>query len=470
MQYFSTDFPLATGTSALQILEECLYWVSESPHTKFTQNQLIERVKIQDFKKKSDGEVVEFEYTDDENFQIHSFIYTKTNASHAFVTSVSFLTVPTTGEAWVNVKAYCNTFTASANIPSLKKPLIIIRLIDRYGGGLDGALTVNHEFVQLNDTAEDLRYASDLIKGNAGNRLPIVYITKYHSGFSGVIPERLSRAVSGLAHVIVEPNRSFSNKLRPLVNSQNIYGGAIGIYWPSDGGVSIYRKNNNQSVKPFEADIFEELSALTAQRMPLRKCSMEALREAKNRKLLQRLKSEKSSDLTAYIDAFDGELKAKDDQINMLQREVSRLEAASRSLRAKSPVQGGINLDIGDEEDFFSDEIYWIVLDALSEQCERVPENSRRLHILQTVTSQKPPLKMSTIISSDIKESLRGYRDMTPKIRSTLTKLGFDIADEGKHLKLLYRKDGRYTFTLPKSGSDGRGGLNAASDMVRLFF
>lgn len=470
MQYFSTDFPLATGTPALQILEECLYWVSDSPHTSFTQIELLEKVQIQDFKKRTSGEQIDFEYTDDDNLQIHSFVYTKTDSSHSWVTSVSFLTVPDTGEAWVNVKAYCNTFVASAKIPSLKKPLIIIRLIDRYGGGSDGILTVNHEFIQLNDTEDDLSFAADLINGNTGNRLPIVYITKYHSGFSGVIPDRLARAVSGLAHVVVEPNRSFSNKLRPLVNSQNIYGGAVGIYWPSDGGVSVYRKNSDQGVKPFEAEIFEELGELTAQRMPLRKCSMEALREAKNRKLLQKLKSENSSDLTAYIDAFDEELSAKEEQINLLQREVNRLEAASRSLRSKNPVQGGVNLDIGDEEDFFADEIYCIVLDALMEQCARVPENSRRLHILQTISSKMPKEKMSATIAATIKESLRSYREMTPKIRSTLLGLGFTITDDGKHLKLVYREDGRYTFTLPKSGSDGRGGLNAASDMVRLFF
>lgn len=470
MQYFSTDFPLATGTSALQILEECIYWVSDSPHTGFTQTQLLENVQIQDFKKRTSGELIEFEYTDDDNLQVHSFVYTKTDSSNSWVTSVSFLTVPDTGEAWVNVKAYCNTFVASANIPSLKKPLIIIRLIDRYGGGSDGVLTVNHEFIQLEDTESDLLLAADLINGTTGNRLPIVYITKYHSGFSGVIPGRLSRAVSGLAHVVVEPNRTFSNKLRALVHSQNIYGGAIGIYWPSDGGVSLYRKSSDQGVKLFEAEIFEELSALTAQRMPLRKCSMEALREAKNRKLLQKLKSENSSDLAAYIDAFDEELSAKEEQINLLQREVSRLEAASRSLRAKTPVQGGVNLDIGDEEDFFADEIYCIVLDALTEQCARVPENSRRLHILQAISAQMPKEKTSTAIAATIKDSLRGYRDMTPRIRSALVELGFSIADDGKHLKLVYKDDGRYTFTLPKSGSDGRGGLNAASDMVRLFF
>ncbi|ATR83016.1 hypothetical protein CS390_10870 [Pseudomonas sp. HLS-6] len=470
MQIFSTDFPLANGTTPIQILEECLYWISESPHTNFTQSQLLENIKVAEFKKTAPRETIEFEYADDEKMQIHSFVYTKKDQSHAWVTTVSFLTLPQTGEAWVNVKAYCNSFIATTKTPEIKKPLIIIRLIDRYGGGIDGDLKVNHEHVELKDTLIDLQYAADLINGETGNRLPIVLITKYHSGFCAAIPDRLARSLSGLAHVVVEPNRAFSNKLRTYVNSQNVYGGAIGIYWPSDGGVSIHRKSSDKSTKAFEVEIFTELRSMISQRMPLRECSIEALRETKNRKLIQKLKSEESLDVSAYIEAFDAEIKAKEEQIETLKREVHRLEGVSKALRSKNPVQGGLQINIGDEEDFFDDEILWIILDALRDQCERVPEDSRRLHILQSIANQPAPKKISTEISHTIRETLRGYREMSSRTRTTLEKLGFEISDEGKHLKLTYQEDSRYTFTLPKSGSDGRGGLNAASDMIKLFF
>lgn len=470
MQLFSTDFPLATGTTPLQILEECLYWVSESPYTNFTQVQLVNNISLEEFEKKSDNEKIEFECADDGELQIHSFIYTKRDDSHAWITSVSFLTIPRNGEAWVNVKAYCNSFTATSNIPQIKKPLIVIRLIDRYGGGIDGDLKVNHEHHELKDSLIDLQYAADLINGETGNRLPIVLISRYHSGFTAAIPDRLARNLSGLAHVIVEPNRAFSNKLRPRVSSQNVYGGAVGIYWPSDGGVSVHRKSSEKSTKEFEKEIFEELRSTISQRMPLRKCSIEALRETKNKQLIEKLKKEESPDINAYIEAFDRDLLAKDERIEELEREVRRLEGLSRSLRAKNPLQGGIVIDTGSEEDFFENEMLWIILDALKDQCDRVPENSRRLHILQSITTQTAPHKISAEAAQTIREALRGYREMSTRTRSTLERLGFTISDEGKHLKLLYQDDSRYTFTLPKSGSDGRGGLNAASDMIKLFF
>ena len=69
-----------------------------------------------------------------------------------------------------------------------------------------------------------------------------------------------------------------------------------------------------------------------------------------------------------------------------------------------------------------------------------------------------------------MKNLLRGYRSMDAKTKNGLIEMGFDVAEDGKHYKLTFMGDDRYTFTLPKSGSDHRGGLNAASDISRLLF
>jgi hypothetical protein len=470
MQFFSTDFPLATGTTGLNILEECLHWVAQSPHTSFSESDLLQNIYIHDFVRDSDQESIRFEFTEDGEIKIHSFTYTKNDPKIVWVTSISFLNIPATGEAWVNVKSYCNSRIATVNLPDIKKPLIVIRLIDRYGGGYDGLLKVNHEALQIPDNDEGLGLAASLINNEAGNRLPIVYVSRYHTGFTSVITERLGRKLCGLAHLVVEPNRNFSNKLRRFVNGQNVYGGAVAVYWPSDGGVSIYRKSSDEPVGGFEDSIFSELSELISQRMPLRKCSTEALREAKNKQLIERLKSEDSADISAYIEAFDQELRAKDDEIHSLKREVIRLEGVSRSIRARNPVQGGIHIDTGGEEDFFDNELLWIILDAIQQQREMVTNDSRRFHILESILNQPLPDKLSENLAAKVKELLRSYREMTPKIRTGLIDLGFSISDQGKHIKLIYQSDERYTFTLPKSGSDNRGGLNAALDLSRLFF
>ncbi|OYX11331.1 MAG: hypothetical protein B7Y20_10560 [Acidovorax sp. 16-64-162] len=57
---------------------------------------------------------------------------------------------------------------------------------------------------------------------------------------------------------------------------------------------------------------------------------------------------------------------------------------------------------------------------------------------------------------------------MEAKVRSALQDMGFEISEEGKHYKIVFQGDERYTFTMPKSGSDHRGGLNLAGDISRL--
>lgn len=59
---------------------------------------------------------------------------------------------------------------------------------------------------------------------------------------------------------------------------------------------------------------------------------------------------------------------------------------------------------------------------------------------------------------------------MTPELRGALEQIGFSLNDEGWHVKLSYFDDPRYTYVLPKTGSDHRGGLNACPDITNIVF
>ncbi len=59
---------------------------------------------------------------------------------------------------------------------------------------------------------------------------------------------------------------------------------------------------------------------------------------------------------------------------------------------------------------------------------------------------------------------------MTAKAKSALQELGFQVDQSGKHIKIVFQGDDRYTFTMASTGSDYRGGLNNASDISRLLF
>ncbi|KTC63852.1 hypothetical protein AO262_22705 [Pseudomonas fluorescens ABAC62] len=223
------------------------------------------------------------------------------------------------------------------------------------------------------------------------------------------------------------------------------------------------------TAKDFEEVIFLDVSELLSKRIPLRRCTREAVVETKNRIAIDELKKRGSADLNEYLELFDQDLKAKENEIETLKSEVSRLQSVSKRLRAQTPVQGGIRLATGEEDDFFTNEIIGVVLDGLLDYRTRVHEGSRRQHIIDELIAQNVIERESVSIASRLKETLRGYREMTQRVRSKLQELGFEISEDSKHCRLLYQGDERYTFTLPKTGSDNRGGLNAGSDMIKNF-
>ena len=111
------------------------------------------------------------------------------------------------------------------------------------------------------------------------------------------------------------------------------------------------------------------------------------------------------------------------------------------------------------------------MLDALADARKYVPPDSRRHHVLQSIVGANPlPHRMANAHRDALKNLLRGTSTLDARIRRALESMGFRISSGGKHYKLVYQEDDRYTYPLPKSGSDHRGGLNAANDIGRLMF
>ena len=65
---------------------------------------------------------------------------------------------------------------------------------------------------------------------------------------------------------------------------------------------------------------------------------------------------------------------------------------------------------------------------------------------------------------------MNDYDSMTARLRQSLENLGFEITEDGKHYKLTYFGDGRYTITISKTPSDARTGRNSAMQIIRDVF
>ncbi|MFC3098828.1 hypothetical protein [Alteraurantiacibacter palmitatis] len=178
---------------------------------------------------------------------------------------------------------------------------------------------------------------------------------------------------------------------------------------------------------------------------------------------------DKGSDaVLEYAAIFDKEIEAKDHQLTEAENEIARLRSALMDAGKRSKATGGVPLSVGGEQQLTSDEFAEVVLEALRAQKDLA--TGRRKDILSAILDANSHEGRLQAKRKEIKSILRGYSSMTAGVRSALQAMGFEISEDGKHYKIIYKGDGRYTFSLPKSGSDHRGGLNAASEISRNIF
>lgn len=347
---------------------------------------------------------------------------------------------------------------------------LIPTLIDTLGGGEDGSLTVSTRPRMLGESEVDL--VSKLMRTGHGGRLPVVYASLPFAGIPGIDAHELARQLAGMAHVLVEPGRQFSHRLKLAVNGRNVYGGTLGIYWPDDEQHDAFYLGTRFART---ADLTRALIARIHQdwlrRDPLPHGTWAGLREACTYQTIRQLKTSGSLDLGEYIEKFDAEITAKDHKIRELEEHNQQLRTELKRLESlQTPTRGSL-LDPGHERDLYPDEILAILRDALDDALSRTTRDSRREHVLRSVIDANPIAEShARLYQERLKNLLRGMRGMTPKIRRDLEEMGFSIDETARHIKIVFRNDDRYTHTLPKSGSDARGGLNAANDIGRLLF
>lgn len=464
------NFPLNKETSIEQVFRECLNWILDSPFTEFAEEELSKLSATDEFSYTKGEEQIDYSCAESKDLSISSLRYSKSSNSIKWITELSVRKDP--GTLWISVNSDIVTTTISINPPEIKKPLIVIRLIDRFGGGADGDFPITISPIQLDEEPSSLIIAKAIINGDNVSTLPIIYISANNNNRHHVIPERLARKLSGMAHVVVEPSRAFSHEIRKDVSSRNVYGGAVGIYWPNGSGVSLFRRGLNE-IKAFEQTIFEKVCEALSILIPTKKCNWEEVSHVKNRNAIEHVKNAGSlaTEANSLVELYEQELNEKLESIHTLNREIDRLNTVVRHLQSRTPVQGGIMLNTGDEDDYFEEEIYSVALSAIQDYLQKSTHpKSRREHILSAIVSNNTPNCSHEQKAKTLKEALRGYREMNKKTKDTLEELGFSLANEGRHWKIVYQDDDRYTYVLPKTGSDHRGGLNAAADIANIVY
>ena len=464
MLSFATEFPVEATRTSVDFLAAVREWLLGSPHTVFEASDLSEIEAKDEFSAKKSNELIETLKYQATGSDMAAIRYTKWDRGLEWVSTIVF----SRGQpSWIGIRTSCESQHPAAKLPIAKKPVFVQTFLTRLGGGADGEIKV--QAIPLRLTNSDIPLAARCVSGRAGCRLPLVYVSARFQGGHLVNVDSLAEALAGMAHVVVEPNRPFSVRLMSEVNSQNVYGGAIGVYWPEGGGRrSFFLHHESESPSEMERAVVEEVRSALVNRRPLARVTWSAVQELISRRTFAALRDQGSTEVQRYVDEFDKELKSKQEELEDAEREIARLEAEVRKYQAQSPMQSGLFLQTAPEQDLYAGELLGVVGDAITDAVTRVTEDSRRQHILKSIVAANPPTGEAEAMRNRLKSLLRDFRSMEAKVRSALQDMGFEISEEGKHYKIVFQGDERYTFTMPKSGSDHRGGLNLAGDISRL--
>lgn len=470
MLSFATELPMRHEISIQEFVSAIRVWILGSPHTGLSQDELADFTGDRKWSFEKNDERIEVLILKSPDEEAAGIRYnSKDKRGILWTTSIVFH--KNKSDAWARVEVSRQSKGTVPNLPPAKKPIVVKTLMSDIGGSTDGMLRVRSTPHRLDDV--DVEIAAQMITGKADCHLPIVYVSAGFHNDHNVDCDRLADDLLGMAHVVVEPNRNFSLRLKIDVDSENVYGGTIGVYWPDAAGRrSFFVGSHLKSPEEVRGAVVDEVTQALANRRALKRCTWSYVQEATSRQRIAELRESGSRELDEYIQTFDNELTAKEQELNSAEREIQRLQSEvslrreeSRRSSARGLLQGG------DERNLYSQEIYGIVRTALEEARASAEDDSRRKHVLSAILEANPldgnPAKS---MGEEIKSILKGKRGLNDRTIADLEKMGFKVTEGGKHYKLVFRGDDRYTFSFPKSSSDWRGGMNAVRDIRHRLF
>lgn len=383
--------------------------------------------------------------------------------------------------------------------PSFSTPHFITCLIKHGYLKPDGKLPVSREPVLI--TEENLEILTEAINGEADYRLPVVYVPKLYGDKDPVDVGRLAGRLKGVAHVLTEKTAWLDPKIRRICMDRNEFNGTIGVYFPKAAyGHKRYWYRTYEGVEKYLAErvirsvigysneqLMDRLytwhgvnSTLLMDRLDSRGAELLAA-EAENVRVTEAAERERkaaeaermrvTAEADELIESVDEDIRRLKQQVADLARANEALTYENQGLRMKmSRTERTPVLFLGEEEEFYHDEIRGIVLELLKNAAAECSPRLRRKDILEDLIRNNECGNQPEERAEQLKSLLKGYKAMSGTVKRSLQDMGFVITDEGKHYKLTYYGDSRYKTSLAKTPSDNRSGLNTAADIIREMF
>lgn len=355
--------------------------------------------------------------------------------------------------------------------PYFSLPALVKRILSAGYAGSDKGLEVTDQPVFLQE--ENMEVMARIIRREAVYNMPVVYISCEADGCWAVDPCMVAKKLNGVAHVVAETSRAVSFKLRDQTDGNNPYAGAVEIFY-SNGSRRFLpiQLSGSRSQKGYTIvnSVFQHMNQIRVEE----RFSWSELQAGKLRGELSAITQEKEHDSKEYDDLeqmYENILAQEESQNKRLTDQLASANQTIRQLEAQlSAVERTPVLIVGEEQDLYPLEQQSFLMELLEKERRSVAHDSRKQHILESLIAANKCENTVDEKRARLKACLHGYTRMTPAISKELQEIGFTLSEAGKHIKLVFGEDARYTGTLSKTGSDHRAGDNTAHDLIRSIF
>lgn len=498
MDIFVTRIRLQNQVTKENIWELVCEWLKKSPHYNITSidKYYFDEVFSQDF-----GctriDVLNYTLNNQNNFACR---FKNNEENNTWITDIIFTDFGDKKE--ISIRLACENTVYSSDLPKQHKPHFIKLLFEHNYCYQDDVLPTIADPIFIKQ--DDLQLCAEIIRGERPTLLPVVYISydSHNNKHYSVNPQVTAKSLSGIAHVLIEPDKDFSLALKNETSKKNAYNGYVGIYFPKTDYREIislenYYKQGQIDAKALSYEIGQVvIQALinhsntldwTWERLQLEyhkvkfaeqqlileeenKKFQDILSETKsdNQELISRIDSlteqlkNKNNELNEFIDEFDKENEKLKEKIVALNSQLDNKSAQLESLKQKHN-NDSLILSKNDLQDFFVDEIKDCIINILMQAKDKCIKNSRPYDILQNIVDSNPLSNHGKKIYQQIEEALN-EKSLKAR-RSKLEQCGFSVS-VGSHDKM-YFHESKFSATLANSGSDCRGAENQYHDIKK---
>jgi hypothetical protein len=374
----------------------------------------------------------------------------------------------------IRFRTQCLAKHPGAFLETPKKPYIVKALLKELWGGLDGEIDVCDEPLWLDDNDEDLALAERVISGTASSRLPIVYASATgHEHWLLTVDElmKLAYDLGGVAHVVVEPNRSFSMRLRDASEGRNVYNGALGIAMPQHGFIRRLFLGP-QFENPFDLVEGVRAAALRLRSfMPSVGWDWTDLQEHVLRSQRASLRSSLSQrDADQLVDDFSSQLSEQQDEIRRLKKQISSQAVTDIEKEELVSSADDIFRRLGKEiyEGEIVDRIRLATSSALS-AAEANGIDTRTASVWKLIVERMPRSAGLDELLADLGRATKDPKRMADELTALLCRHGYRSKSDNKHIRLEPDDgyEGLQNITISKTPSDPRGLMNQRKQIER---